>query len=84
MLLGFEARPGRVHLSPCRAKPRPSRLTWPRCLKTAARQKLDDLPLEVIGEAVRRVPAKKYIEFYESSIRTMNKRASKKSTVKAR
>lgn len=27
--------------------------------------KLDDLPLEVIGEAIRRVPAKAYIQAYE-------------------
>ncbi len=37
-------------------------------------RKLDDLPLEVIGEAIRRVPAKKYVEYYESTIRPVSKR----------
>ncbi|MCC6321189.1 MAG: DUF1801 domain-containing protein [Phycisphaerales bacterium] len=31
-------------------------------------KKLDDVPLEVIGEAVRRVPAAKYIAIYESAL----------------
>ena len=39
-------------------------------------RKLDDLPLDVVGEAFRRVTAKKYIAFYESAILTMNKRRS--------
>jgi hypothetical protein len=30
-------------------------------------KKLDDLALEVIGEAIRRVPARKYIEYIESA-----------------
>lgn len=33
-------------------------------------KKLEDLALEVIGEAVRRVPAKAHIAHYESSLRT--------------
>ena len=32
-------------------------------------KKLDDLALDVIGEAIRRVPAKKYIEVCESALR---------------
>lgn len=32
-------------------------------------KKLDDLPLDVIGEAIRRVPAHKYIEMYEKAQR---------------
>lgn len=43
-------------------------------------RKLDDLPLELIGEAIRRMPVKGYIAHYESAIRTMNKRASAKAT----
>jgi len=31
-------------------------------------KKLEDLPLDVIGEAVRRVPAELYIDFVESSV----------------
>jgi hypothetical protein len=38
-------------------------------------KKLDDLPLNVIGEAIRRVSVERQIEVYESSIRRMNKRA---------
>jgi hypothetical protein len=30
-------------------------------------RKLDDLPLDVIGEAIRRVPARTYIEMYETA-----------------
>lgn len=40
--------------------------------------KLEDVPLEVVGEAFRRVTASKYIEFYESVIRTKNKASSRK------
>jgi hypothetical protein len=31
-------------------------------------KKVDDLPLEVIGEAVRRVPVKKFLAFYEETL----------------
>jgi hypothetical protein len=31
-------------------------------------KKVDDLALDVLGEAIRRMPAKKYIETYEKSI----------------
>jgi hypothetical protein len=40
-------------------------------------KKLEDLPLDVIGEAIKRVPAKKYIEHCESSLKTTNKPATK-------
>jgi hypothetical protein len=40
---------------------------------------LDDLPLEVIGEAIRRVPAKAYVKYYQSAILTMNTRAATKA-----
>ncbi len=46
-------------------------------------KKLDDVPLEVIGEAIRRVSAKKYIEIYESLLRDSRKRSTTK-TAKAR
>jgi len=32
-------------------------------------KKVDDLALDVLGEAIRRLPAKKYIEAYEKAIR---------------
>lgn len=32
-------------------------------------KRLDDLPLEVIGAAIKRVPVKKFIEHYETAIR---------------
>jgi hypothetical protein len=37
-------------------------------------RKLEDLALEVIGEAVARVPAKKYVAYYESVIKGSRKR----------
>jgi hypothetical protein len=40
-------------------------------------KKLEDLPLGVIGEAVKRVTAKKYIEYCESALKTRTKPASK-------
>ena len=41
-------------------------------------KKLEDLPLDVIGEAVRRVPAALYIDFVESSVASRAKaRAAK-------
>jgi hypothetical protein len=45
-------------------------------------KKLDDLALDVVAEAIKRVPAKKYIECCETAIRTRTKRASQ-STSKA-
>jgi hypothetical protein len=51
-------------------------------------KKLDDLPLEVIGEAIRRLPAKTYIKHYEAAL-AMNKtnaaaRREKKAAVSSR
>jgi hypothetical protein len=40
-------------------------------------KKPEDLALDVIGEAIRRSPAKLYIEQYESVIKKMRKRSSK-------
>lgn len=40
-------------------------------------KKLDDLALDVIGEAIKRVPAKKYIEYCEAALQSMNSRVSK-------
>jgi len=37
-------------------------------------RKLEDLPLEVIGKAIARVPVKDYIAYYESVIKTSGKR----------
>lgn len=45
-------------------------------------KRLDDLPLELIGEAIRRIPARKFIEHHESLIKTMSKRRSKPSAGK--
>lgn len=42
-------------------------------------KKLDDLPLDVISEAIRRMPAKKYIAIYEAARETMYKRPEKKT-----
>jgi hypothetical protein len=40
-------------------------------------KKIDDLALEVIGEAIKRVPASKYIKYCEAAIKPENRRASK-------
>ena len=40
-------------------------------------KKLDDLPLDVIGEAIKRVPAKTYIEHCVSAIKSTAKSTSK-------
>lgn len=40
-------------------------------------KKLDDLPLDVLAEAIRRVPTRRYIESYESGLATT--RTAKKS-----
>ena len=37
-------------------------------------KKLDDLAVDVIGKAIARVPAKKYIAYYESVIKTSGKK----------
>ncbi len=37
-------------------------------------RKLEDLPLEVIGKAIARVPVKEYIAYYESVIKASGKR----------
>ena len=38
-------------------------------------KKIDDVPLNVIGKAIRRVPAKKFIAHYEATIKSTRKRA---------
>jgi len=37
-------------------------------------KKLDDLALNVIGESIRRVPARAFIQYYESVIKTLRRR----------
>ena len=45
-------------------------------------KKLEDVPLEVIGKAIKRMPVKKYIQLYESMLRanSAGKKVSKKRT----
>ncbi len=45
-------------------------------------KKIEDMPLSVIGEAIKRVPVKKFIEHYETTLQSVGKRASKTSTNK--
>lgn len=45
-------------------------------------KRIDDVPLKVIGDAIKRVPATKFIEHYESVIKTMGQRARKASARK--
>jgi len=40
-------------------------------------KKVEDLALDVIGEAIRRVPVKKYVDHYEDVRRRMNARTTK-------
>lgn len=46
-------------------------------------KKLTDLPLEVIGEAIRRVSAKSYIAHYEATLQAMKKGSTKNSNRKS-
>lgn len=43
-------------------------------------KKLDDVPLRVVGQAVKRVPVKKFIEHYESVIKPAGKRPGEART----
>ena len=45
-------------------------------------KKIDDLPLEVIGQAIKRVPAKKFIEFDESSVNKSGRKRAAQSGAK--
>jgi hypothetical protein len=40
-------------------------------------KRVEDLALDLIGEAIRRVPVKKYLEQYEAALRVMNSRTTK-------
>ncbi len=43
---------------------------------------LDDLPVEIIGKMVKGVSVKKYIEYYESAIKTNQKSKAKRQAAK--
>ena len=45
--------------------------------------KIENVPLDVVTEAIRRVPVKKFIEFYERSVPAAAKRAGKATAKKA-
>lgn len=45
-------------------------------------KKLEDVPLDVVGQAIKRVPVKKFLEHYESVIGAGGKRAAKKTAPK--
>jgi hypothetical protein len=42
-------------------------------------KRLEDLPLDLIGEAIRRIPARKFIEHFELLAKSASKRGSKSS-----
>lgn len=54
-------------------------------------RRLENVPLDVVGQAIRRVPVKKFLQHYESTLRgtasrkpaTKKKTAAKKKTTKA-
>ncbi|MFI5106099.1 MAG: hypothetical protein ACHP79_14345, partial [Terriglobales bacterium] len=43
-------------------------------------KKLEDLPLDVIGESFRRMPARKYIAYCESALAAYKKNSQRGST----
>lgn len=43
-------------------------------------KRLDDLALDVIGEAIRRTPARAFIEYYEAATKNLRRRPVKKTT----
>ncbi|MBL8830460.1 MAG: DUF1801 domain-containing protein [Planctomycetaceae bacterium] len=45
-------------------------------------KKLDDVALDVIGEAIRRVPAQRWIELYETVFKHARKKSATKKAVK--
>lgn len=45
-------------------------------------KKIEDLALDVIGEAIRRVPVKRYIEIYEGNLAKMGKSTAQKAAAK--
>lgn len=45
-------------------------------------KKLDDLALDVVGEAIRRMPVKRYIEFYETCLKTNLQTRTKRKPAK--
>ena len=45
-------------------------------------RKIEDLALDVIGESIRRVSARGFIQFYESAITTMRSRSGRRTSSK--
>lgn len=45
-------------------------------------KKLDDVPLDIVGQAIKRVPVKKWVEIYESAIKNSRSGRSRKATAK--
>ena len=45
-------------------------------------KKLDDIPLKIIGQAIRRVPVKKFIAHYEAAINDAGRKHAGKRTAK--
>ncbi|MCA9253400.1 MAG: DUF1801 domain-containing protein [Phycisphaerae bacterium] len=45
-------------------------------------KKIEDVALEVVGEAIKRVPVKKFVDHYESVLKSPSKKPAKKSTAK--
>lgn len=44
-------------------------------------KKLEDVPLDVVGESIRRMPAKKFVEFYDNARQAFSKPKAKKANV---
>ena len=60
----------------------PAALVLPASAQEEAAPKLEDLPLELIGEVIRRMPAKRFIALYENVLKDMRRTAAKKNSPK--
>jgi uncharacterized protein YdhG (YjbR/CyaY superfamily) len=46
-------------------------------------KKIEEVPLDVIGKAVKRVPVKRFIDFYETALKTTSRRPNPKTAKKS-
>ncbi len=46
-------------------------------------KKIEDLPLKVVGQAIKRVPARRFIEFYEAALQSNRGQAAERAAASA-
>lgn len=66
-MMGLYADPAQAKWFEAAWKKAGKKLDMGKCC--ARFKKLDDVPLKVVGQAIRRMPVKKYLALYESAIR---------------